>query len=88
MLYLIDVIFVHIFIQKYNKIIKKDKSNVEYEKSELEKFLFYFDRYQNNIKAEKLAKLSLVKLEETAKKLHEVVYYDFDDLQFLTNCGK
>lgn len=54
----------------------------------LEKFIFYFDRFHNNRKAEEKAKETLKTINSTYQKLHDEMKYDTSELQFLIDSGE
>ena len=56
---------------------------IQNSKSDLEKYIFYYDRFQNNKKAEILAKKSLEKMKEITVKFHDILLYDLVEIEFL-----
>lgn len=54
----------------------------------LEKFIFYFDRFHNNRKAEEKAKETLKSIHITYQLLHDGMKYDTSELQFLLDSAE
>jgi ariadne-1 len=62
---------------------KKEAQKVENAKHELQRYMFYYERYDNHRKAEKHAKDLLPKIEEKIELLHSIKQYPAQELQFL-----
>ncbi|KAL4464710.1 hypothetical protein ABPG74_011271 [Tetrahymena malaccensis] len=68
---------------------EKDNKKKEFdkEKSLLEKYIFYFERFNNNQKAEKQAKEDQIKISSLIKDIHDKLGQDQQYLQFLNEAN-
>jgi len=70
-------------MQKESSSVKKEESQRTLAKTELDKYMFYFERYNNHLKAQKLAKQQLPEAEHKMQLLHDVKHYPIGELEFL-----
>ena len=70
-------------MQKDGSQVKKEESKRNQAKTELDKYMFYFERYNNHLKAQKLAKQQLPEVEQKMQLLHDVKRYPIGELEFL-----
>ena len=70
---------------KYEEKADKDPTIKEREnaKIELQKYIFYFERYDNHNKAEKLARELRPVINSKIKMLHDLKQYPVNELEFL-----
>ena len=73
---------------KANKELKSMEEKRESAKSELAKYSFYFERYNNHDKAMKLAMKGIPMADEKIMLLHNKKNYPFSELQFLKNAAE
>lgn len=69
-------------LQKNDKFVSEQKK-VEEAKHELQRYMFYFERYDNHSKAEKHARNLLPMIESKMELLHQHKNYPVQELQFL-----
>ena len=62
---------------------EKNKAS-EDARQELNRYIFYFERYDNHFKAEKLIRKLKPVIELKSKMLHDIKKYPNDELEFLT----
>lgn len=70
-------------MQTESSSLKKEESKRSQAKTELEKYMFYFERYNNHHKAQRLAKQQLPEVEAKMQRLHDVKSYPIGELEFL-----
>jgi hypothetical protein len=58
-------------------------NEISKEKSLLEKYIFYFERFNNAARSEKMAKEILIKVKKDMSNLHEIMQFDISDIDFL-----
>ncbi len=73
---------------KSNQSLKESESKREKAKSELAKYSFYFERYNNHDKAMKLAIKQCEQADEKILELHNKKKFPFSELQFLKNAAE
>lgn len=67
-----------------NDQYKKDLKKQEDAKHELQRYMFYFERYDGHRKAEKHARNLMPNIDHKIKMLHDLKSYPAQELKFLT----
>ena len=70
-------------MQSDGSSLKKEESKRSQAKTELEKYMFYFERYNNHHKAQKLALAQLPEAEAKMQRLHDLKQYPIGEVEFL-----
>lgn len=68
---------------KGDKVITAEEKRMNDAKSELDKYMFYFERYNNHDKAEKHARTLKPVIKAKINLLHDVKKYPMQELEFL-----
>eukprot|EP00357_Protocruzia_adherens_P007125 CAMPEP_0114976138 /NCGR_PEP_ID=MMETSP0216-20121206/2500_1 /TAXON_ID=223996 /ORGANISM="Protocruzia adherens, Strain Boccale" /LENGTH=503 /DNA_ID=CAMNT_0002337021 /DNA_START=56 /DNA_END=1567 /DNA_ORIENTATION=- len=63
--------------------LKQEEKTREEAKNELQKYTFYFERYNNHEKSKKIAQQQAPKIEEKIQSLHQIKKYPVGELEFL-----
>jgi ariadne-1 len=71
-----------------NKKMQKEESDREKARTELQRYMFYFERYENHEKSSKFAQKLLPQLKQKIELLHEIKSYPMGELTFLEEACK
>ena len=70
-------------MKKSNKQLSQEEKKRESAKHELDKYIFYFERYNNHDKAEKHARQLKPVIKTKISLLHDIKKYPMNELEFL-----
>ena len=70
---------------KFTEDAQKEDQTIENVKFELQRYMFFFERYQNHQKSEKLAIKLVQVMEHKMQQLHELKHYPQMELEYLSN---
>lgn len=71
--------------KKGDKKLNEEERQREEHKNQLNKYMFYFERFNNHERAEKHAKELRTAIKAKIELLHEIKHYPLSELEFLTD---